>query len=81
MELNETIEMMQSNDFKERFRAEYYQLKIRHQKLDEMLRKWAEGKLTFTPKCSRDLLSVQLVYMEWYLRILEKRAEIEGIKL
>ena len=30
MELNETIEMMQSADYKERFKAEYYQLKIRY---------------------------------------------------
>ena len=29
MNLNETVEMMNSSDYKERFRAEYLQLKIR----------------------------------------------------
>lgn len=81
MILKDTVEMMISEDYKERFKAEYYQLKIRHHKLDEILRKWAEGKLPFTPACSKGLLSKQLVYMEWYLRTLEKRAEIEGIEL
>ena len=36
MELNETIEMMTSNDYKERFKAEFYQLKIRICKLDSI---------------------------------------------
>ena len=30
MELQETVEMMNSNDYKERFKAEYYQLKIKN---------------------------------------------------
>ena len=29
MNLKDTIELMESNDFKDRFRAEYLQLKIR----------------------------------------------------
>ena len=33
MELKDTIEMMTSNDYKERFKAEYYQAKIRYEKL------------------------------------------------
>lgn len=33
MKLQDTIEMMNSDDFKERFKAEYYQLKIRGMKL------------------------------------------------
>ena len=40
MELNETIEMMTSNDYKERFKAEFYQLKIRICKLDNMVSKY-----------------------------------------
>ena len=37
MILADTIEMMNSEDFKERFRAEYFQLKIRYQKLHDMV--------------------------------------------
>lgn len=33
MELKDTIEMMTSEDYKERFKAEYYQTKIRYEKL------------------------------------------------
>ena len=32
MELKDTIELMQSDDYKERFKAEYYQVKIRLEK-------------------------------------------------
>jgi hypothetical protein len=37
MELADTAEMMMSEDYKERFRAEYGQVAIRHQKLKAML--------------------------------------------
>lgn len=40
MELADTAEMMMSEDYKERFRAEYGQVAIRHQKLKAMLEKW-----------------------------------------
>lgn len=33
-ELKDTIELMNSSDYKDRFKAEYYQLKIRYTKLD-----------------------------------------------
>lgn len=46
MDLRETIEMMNSEDFKERFKAEYYQVVIRYQKLKAMLEKWDKGELS-----------------------------------
>ena len=81
MKLNETIEMMTSSDFKDRTRAEYYQLKIRHEGLARMLKGYREGTLDFTPNCSYDLLHTQLVYMECYMNVLEERAKIEGVEL
>ena len=63
MKLNETIEMMTSSDFKERTRAEYYQLKIRYEGLSRMLKGYREGTLNFKPNCSYDLLHTQLIYM------------------
>ena len=39
MELKDTIELMQSEDYKDRFKAEYFQLKIRYDKLKAMLEK------------------------------------------
>lgn len=81
MKLQDTIELMNSGDFKDRIKAEYYQLKIRRDGLKEMLKKYKEGTLEFTPNCDYDLLHTQLVYMEGYMVVLETRAEIENIKL
>lgn len=81
MKLLDTVEMMNSSDFKERFRAEYYQLKIRKEGLANMLKKYKNGDLTFTPNCSYELLHTQLVYMECYMNTLEERAAIENIEL
>lgn len=36
MELKDTIELMNSSDYKERFKAEYLQVKIRYDKLHKM---------------------------------------------
>lgn len=81
MELKNTIEMMQSADYKERFKAEYYQNVIRYQKLKEMLRKWDKGDLNFTPACPRSTYNMQIKAMSDYIAVLEARAVMEGIEL
>ena len=73
--------MMESDDFKERFKAEYYQTKIRFDKLRKMLVKYEADTLHFEPKCSLELFKKQANFMEQYLHCLEVRAEIEGINL
>ncbi len=81
MELKDTVEMMNSSDFKERFKAEYLQAKIRYDKLDDMTVKYEAGTLNFTPNCSLELLKEQKKHMGCYIRCLKIRAEIEGIEL
>ena len=81
MELERLIELMKSEDYKDRFRAEYYQLEDRIDKLENMLEKYKAGTLNFTPSCSYDLLNGQLKVMNLYLQYLIERAEIEGIDL
>lgn len=81
MELKDTIKMMQSADYKERFKAEYLQTKIRYDKLHKMLTKADAGTLEFTPTCPLDLLRDQKANMGKYLYCLEVRAEMEGIDL
>ena len=81
MELKDTVEMMGSSDYKERFRAEYFQLKIRMSGLSKMLIKYKEGTLDFTPNCSYDLLNGQLKAMRLYQSYLIERAEIENIEI
>ena len=81
MQLKDTLEMMNSKDFKERFKAEYYQLLIRYDGLTSLLIKWKNNMLDFEPKCSKETLENQLVFMQGYLDILRLRAEIEEIDL
>lgn len=85
MELKETIELMCSENYKERFIAEYHQVKIRYEKLknfcnkievEEML-----GKEVTKHDCPLELLREQQKHMGFYLLILEKRALIENIVL
>ena len=80
-ELNETVELMLSLDYKERFKAEYYQTKIRYEKLRKMVNKYMAGTLDFKPDCSFELLARQKRHMAEYLHTLEVRAEIEEIEL
>ena len=80
-ELKDTIEMMNSTDYKERFKAEYYQVVIRYQKLKAMTEKWDKGELNFTPNCPRSTYNIQLTAMTDYIAVLEARAVMEGIEL
>lgn len=81
MELREIVAMMNSGDFKERFRAKYWQTKIRYDKLDAMTVKYEAGTLDCTPYCSLELLTEQKKHMGNYIRCLKIRAEIEGVDL
>lgn len=81
MELKETADMMCSADYKERFKAEYYQLRIRIDKLSYMCAKWDLGALLFTPTCPREIYDEQLDAMVRYLKILEERAKLENVEL
>ena len=80
-ELKDTCELMMSDKYYERFRAEYYQLAIRAKKLQKMLQDWQTGKLKFTPSCDYGLLVKQFNLMDEYMMILRVRAQIEGIEL
>lgn len=81
MVLKNTIPMMQSESYKERFKAEYFQLAIRLQKLRDMVEKWDAGTLNFEPTCPREMYDKQLMAMSQYLDILQERAKIEDIEL
>ena len=86
MELKDTVNGMLSEDYKERFAAEYQQTKIRYEKLKnfcdriELSENYGCGE---TPKhdCPLALLRDQQRYMGVYLGCLEKRAILEGINL
>ena len=79
--LNDTVSLMNSDDYKERFKAEYLQTKIRYDKLHKMCVKYEAGTLEFNPSCSLELLKEQKSHMGQYLHCLEVRAEIENVDL
>lgn len=80
-ELRDTVEMMNSGDYKERFKAEYYQVVIRYQKLKSMLDKWDDDQLEFAPTCPRSTYNMQITAMTDYIAVLEARAVMEGVEL
>ena len=79
--LKDTSEMMCSSDYKERFKAEYYQLRMRFSALDKMLINYMSGRLSFNPSCPYNMLHEQFLFMQSYLVCLNRRAKIEGIEL
>lgn len=90
--LKDTVGMMNSADYKERFIAEYWQTKIRYEKLKAFNNKIDAAAATDhsdapvkveEPKhdCPTELLCEQQSIMGNYLHVLEERAVIEGIDL
>lgn len=81
---------MNSSDYRDRFKAEYYQTKIRYEKLKKFNTKIEAAYATHMTKkeveipkhdCPDSVLDDQQRAMGQYLHILELRAEIEGIDL
>ena len=92
--LQETGTLMLSKDYKERFKAEYWQTKFRYEKLKKLNTKIEAGDLSskvfedgsckyldFKLVAPKEMLRRQQSVMEEYLHILELRAVVEGIDL
>ncbi len=80
-ELSQTTKMMISNDYKERFKAEYAQVGLRCERLKDMLEEWDNGTLGFEPTCPRSTYNMQIKAMTDYIAVLEARAVMEDIVL
>lgn len=85
-QLKETIYFMKSSDYKERFIAEYWQTKIRYEKLKDFCNSieaamMVEDEPIPVHDCPLNLLREQQSAMGKYLHILELRAKIEKIDL
>lgn len=81
MKLQDTAELMNSSDYKERFQAEYYQLVIRIKKLQKFLTDSPLDTLTQAIRVPSELFGTQLKAMLEYQRVLEIRASLDGIIL
>ena len=80
-ELSQTVELMTSSDYKERFKAEYAQVVVRYERLKDMLEEWDNGTLRFEPSCPRSTYNMQIKAMTDYIAVLEARAVMEHIVL
>ena len=77
--LNNAVKMTLSEDYRERFIAEYVETKIRYERLHNIIIKWYAGKADFVTDI--DLLEEQAQHMGNSLKILEIRAVKENIEL
>ena len=84
-DLSATVSYMTSDDYKNRFLAEYIQTKIRYERLkdlcDRIEASFITGGKVPEPEhaCHLDLLRQQQRAMGEYLHVLELRGVIEGI--
>ena len=87
MELESTVDLMISEDYQDRFIAEYWQLKIRRDKLKKFIQQieiandYYNGENEPAHDCPVQLLKDQLYYMDALMDILDKRRIIEHITL
>lgn len=81
MKLKDTVVMMNSPNYQDRFRAEYWQNEIRLEKLLNLIDKYRRNALDFEPNCDLTILQAQAKYMTAYKNVLIERADMEDIKL
>lgn len=88
MELESTLDLMLSPDYKNRLKAEYWQTKARYEKLKRSNTEWEAYRLTngmqavaAESKTPMDVLQQQQRVMGEYLHLLELRAVLEGVEL
>lgn len=71
--LKDTVKLMTSFDYRERFVAEYEQLVIRYKGLRNTLDKWDRSELDFTLICPRSTYNLQL--KQWRIILLFLKQE------
>lgn len=81
MRLKDATNLMWSKDYKDRFKAEYWQLKIRYEGLNKIITSYELKTIKFKLSCPIALLKKQRTAMKKYLLALEQRAKIENIDL
>lgn len=88
MELESTLDLMLSPDYKNRLKAEYWQTKVRYEKLKRSNTEWEAYRITNgmqavakESKTPMEVLQQQERVMGEYLHLLELRAVLEGVEL
>ena len=78
---NKIIELLNSENFKDRMKGEYLFVKNKYDKLHDMIVRYEAGTLEFKPTCNLDILKRQASAMANYIYSLEVRAQIEDVDL
>ena len=79
MDLKDTTALMNSDNYKDRFKAEFWQLKHRLNKLNDMLARYNKGTLDYIPDTPILWLKQQAHAMQDYLDALSVRCDYENI--
>lgn len=79
--LEETVALMKSDNPLDRLKAEYWQARIRYDRLHDYLVLVEQGFETVDTREELSLLNMQAKIMELYLEVLKERAKLLGIKL
>lgn len=81
--LSQTAELMSSDNYKDRFIAEYLQIEIRTRRLERVIKSVEDNTCPkcFTPSCDIAVLKSQFKTMNAYRATLAFRAAIEDIEL
>lgn len=73
MDLKDTVELMLSDNWKDRLKAELDQLDIRIQKLEATIERWTKDKSKLSRPVYLPLFRRQLRYMKGYQKVLKHR--------
>lgn len=80
-DIREIAELLLSDDYKDRFKGEYWLVATKHSKLETLLDDYYNNRLDFELTCPSNKLLEQAACMRGYWECLRERAEIEGIDL
>lgn len=88
MELENTLDLMLSPNYKDRLKAEYWQTKVHYEKLKRSNTEWEAYRIANVlqavakeSKTPMEVLQQQERVMGEYLHLLELRAVLEGVEL
>lgn len=73
MELADTVKLMGALDWKDRLKAEYWQLKLRIERLEKVV--WKDE----APQACKSALQEQLNAMHVYMNAIEKRIKLYNL--
>lgn len=81
LKMTSTVELMQSDCFRDRMRAEYYQTAIRKRDIDYTIEHYDDPALGYIPGTSKPELTALSEAMAAYLVLLANRCKYEGADL